>query len=55
MRSNALAPERHTHEHTPALATRTLTPVTIVSEEINRPQGLLKEQRTLFQNCQFEL
>jgi len=54
-RSNVLAFERHTHEHTSALATRALTPDAIVCVEINRPQGLLKERRTLFQNCQFEL
>jgi len=54
-RLNILAFARHTHEHTSALATRALTPDTIVRVEINRPQGLLKERRTLFQNYQFKL
>jgi len=35
--------------------TRALTPNTIVRMKINRPQGLLRERRTLFQNCQFKL
>jgi len=50
-RLNVLAFARHTHEYTSALATRALTPDTIVRVEINRPQSLLRERRTLFQNC----
>jgi len=54
-RLNVLAFARHTHKHTFALATRALTPDTILRVEINKPQDLLKEQRTLFQNYQFKL
>jgi len=46
-RLDILALARHTHEFTPALATRTLTLDTIVRVEIKRPQDL-KEQRTFW-------
>jgi len=44
-----------THEYTSALTTRTRAHTLVVRAEINRPQSLLKERRTLFKNCQFKL